>query len=95
MLLRTTLCQKNCSLVWRHHADCYKNGRILHFFPHFAAFAFFDKFYQKSNIHTRQEGGTGLGLAIAKGIIEAHGGNLWIGDGENGVGSNFQFTLPI
>ena len=55
----------------------------------------FDKFYQKSNIHTRQEGGTGLGLAIAKGIIEAHGGNLWIGDGENGVGSNFQFTLPI
>ena len=55
----------------------------------------FDKFYQKSNIHTRQEGGTGLGLAIAKGIIEAHGGNLWIDDGENGEGSNFQFTLPI
>ena len=55
----------------------------------------FDKFYQQSNIHTRQQGGTGLGLAIAKSIISAHHGRLWMDDGEGGQGSNFQFTLPL
>ena len=55
----------------------------------------FDKFYQQSSIHTRQEGGTGLGLAIAKSIVSAHHGKLWMDDGEGGQGSNFQFTLPL
>ena len=55
----------------------------------------FDKFYQQSSIHTRQEGGTGLGLAIAKSIISAHHGKLWMDDVEGGQGSNFQFTLPL
>lgn len=38
--------------------------------------------------------GTGLGLFITKGIIEAHGGRLWV-DSELGSGSTFNFTLPI
>ncbi|HZU81425.1 MAG TPA: MASE1 domain-containing protein [Polyangiaceae bacterium] len=38
-------------------------------------------------------GGTGLGLAIAKGIVEAHGGAMWVRS-RVGVGSAFYFTLP-
>ena len=55
----------------------------------------FDKFYQLSDLHTRQQGGSGLGLSIAKSIVEAHGGTLWIDDGNRGKGSNFQFVLPL
>ena len=54
----------------------------------------FDKFYQVSDIHTRQQGGSGLGLAITKSIIEAHGGMIWLRS-TAGRGSNFQFALPI
>ncbi len=55
----------------------------------------FNRFLQLGNIHTRQEGGSGLGLSIVKSIVESHGGGVWVDDGYEGRGSNFQFTLPI
>ena len=38
--------------------------------------------------------GVGLGLAIAKGIIEAHGGKIWV-DSELNKQTTFTFTIPI
>ena len=55
----------------------------------------FDKFYQLGDFRTRQQGGSGLGLSIVKHIVEAHAGKLWVDDGEDGIGSNFQFVLPL
>ena len=50
----------------------------------------FDRFWQARE--TRRAG-AGLGLYIAKGIVEAHGGRLWV-ESTIGVGTRFAFTLP-
>ncbi|MBI2266664.1 MAG: PAS domain-containing protein [Armatimonadetes bacterium] len=54
----------------------------------------FDRFYQVDGSMTRRSGGTGLGLAIAKGIMEAHGGAIWV-NSSPGQGTTFAFSLPL
>jgi CheY-like chemotaxis protein len=43
---------------------------------------------------TRKYGGMGLSLTISKGIIELHGGNIWV-ISEPDMGTKFIFTIPI
>ncbi len=43
---------------------------------------------------SRRKGGTGLGLAIAQGLVNEHGGSIWVESRVN-EGSCFSFKLPI
>ncbi|MFA5776331.1 MAG: HAMP domain-containing sensor histidine kinase [Patescibacteria group bacterium] len=54
----------------------------------------FNKFVQARESSISNESGTGLGLVIAKGIVEAHGGKIWVEDNVP-KGSVFIFTLPV
>jgi signal transduction histidine kinase len=53
----------------------------------------FKKFYQIDSSDNRKHGGTGLGLVICKGIIEAHGGKIWIDNNSKIPGTSVKFTL--
>ena len=50
----------------------------------------FDTFWQARKSDRR---GVGLGLAIAKGLVEAHGGKIWV-ESTIDHGSTFSFSLP-
>jgi PAS domain S-box-containing protein len=56
----------------------------------------FQKFYTVGANSLMQESDRmGLGLTIARGIVEAHGGRIWIQSKGEGKGSIFYFTLPM
>jgi signal transduction histidine kinase len=53
----------------------------------------FERFYRGEKSRNRQTGGAGLGLAIARGIVEAHGGQLRA-ENQPGQGAMFSIRLP-
>lgn len=53
----------------------------------------FERFSRVSSPSTRGISGTGIGLAIVRGLVELHGGSVWV-DGAPGQGSRFHVRLP-
>ena len=91
--VRISKAQQNGSLTEGVHVEVVDTGPGI---PTEEREKVFDKFRQLGSVQTRQPyGGTGLGLSIAAGIVEAHGGRLWVDAGDNGMGSNFQFFIPL
>ncbi len=50
----------------------------------------FEKFFRAG-----LQPGLGVGLAIARGIVQAHGGKIWIEEGPGGKGTSVQFQVPL
>ncbi|MCE9598079.1 MAG: ATP-binding protein, partial [Spirochaetia bacterium] len=53
----------------------------------------FDKFSKARRAGTRGELSTGLGMSIVKGIVEKHGGRIWL-ESQEGYGTSFYISLP-
>lgn len=51
----------------------------------------FDRYWHARR--TANRSGTGLGLSIARGIVQAHGGRMWL-ESEHGRGTTFYFSIP-
>ncbi len=55
----------------------------------------FDKFFRVLRAQRNvPRTGSGLGLAVCRGLVEAHGGRIWVEDRKGG-GAIFRFTLPL
>jgi two-component system sensor histidine kinase KdpD len=54
----------------------------------------FNVFQRGVNVENSAVQGAGLGLAICKGLVEAHGGRIWIKK-KNSPGATLSFTIPI
>jgi len=53
----------------------------------------FERFHRARNVDDRRFAGMGLGLYIARGIVEQHGGRIWL-ESTPGEGSTFFVALP-
>ncbi len=54
----------------------------------------FERFYQVEDHMIRRHGGMGLGLSIVKGLVELHGGRVWV-ESVPDQGSRFVVALPV
>jgi signal transduction histidine kinase len=54
----------------------------------------FDRFYRAKAAAQGSMPGVGLGLYLARGLVEAHGGRIWI-EPQRGDVTTFTFAIPI
>ena len=54
----------------------------------------FNRFSVVNSDSVRKRGGLGLGLTICRGLVNAHGGDIWV-QSKFGTGSVFKFTIPV
>ena len=52
-------------------------------------------FYKYASLGDDNRRGSGLGLAICKGLVEAHGGRIWVQSEGPDQGTQITFTLPV
>ena len=78
--------RREAGVLWVEVRDT-GEGIRLEDLPHI-----FDQFYRGEKSRSRATGVAGLGLAIARGIVEAHGGKIWV-ESELGKGAKFTFTI--
>jgi len=76
-ILKSDICEENSPFIEPFQEDL----------PHI-----FEYFYRCKD-KAGQVAGAGLGLAIVKGIIESHGGKIWV-KSVLGKGTSFFFTIP-
>jgi signal transduction histidine kinase len=54
----------------------------------------FTAYWRSENPRAREQPGTGLGMTLTRGLIEAHGGKVWV-ESTLEVGTTFHFTVPV
>lgn len=52
------------------------------------------RYFRTDEARATDEPGTGLGMVLTKGLIEQHGGKVWL-ESVLGEGSTFHFTIPL
>ncbi|MEP7288095.1 MAG: GAF domain-containing protein [Chloroflexota bacterium] len=54
----------------------------------------FTPYWRSENARAREQPGTGLGMTLTRGLVEQHGGTIWVESIIN-VGTTFHFTVPL
>jgi signal transduction histidine kinase len=54
----------------------------------------FTAYWRSENPRAREQPGTGLGMTLTRGLVEAHGGRVWV-ESTLEVGTTFHFTVPV